>query len=491
MRKVQRFSTAGENLAFSVPNNSINNLERGLLERIFMVKTAKGLREPPQPVQGYLVKTLRQFKRKIMCYAPPTTKMDVKTFLASRPSRKRRVYENAFEDLKIREISRHDSVWDTFIKAEKMNLTSKPDPVPRLINPRSPRYNLLLGLYIKPAEHAIYHAIDTFMGARTVAKGRNAVERAEMLLSAWQDFDNPVAIGVDASRFDQHVSKQALEYEHSVYLALFQNDTELRRLLSWQLHNKGFAKSKTGGIRFEIEGVRGSGDMNTALGNVLLMCSMLWTFCKTFKIRARIVDDGDDAVVVVDRADEQKFYDHCKPWFLKLGFTMKYESSALKFEHIEFCQSQPVWDGSRYVMCRDPRIVLSKDLICVRGFNSRKQWKQLMGSVGLSGMSLAGNLPVFWKFYQTFQPGGERLMESGMDYLAIGMEFKQSEPTWDSRVSFFTCFGITPDEQLALESHYDTINTEWATPVLTGNKHILPIFPVHEILNVALNINRR
>lgn len=222
--------------------------------------------------------------------------------------------------------------------------------------------------------------------------------------------------------------------------------------------------------------------MNTALGNVLLMCAMLWTFCKDNKIRARIVDDGDDAVVVVEKAEEERFYKLCKPWFRKLGFTMKYESSAYAYEHIEFCQCRPVWDGERYVMCRDPRIVTSKDLICVRGFNSRKQWRQFMGSVGLSGLALAGNLPIFWRFYQCFKPSGERELESGMDYLSLGMETKTSEPTWDARVSFYSAFNITPDEQLAIESHYDAINTEWLTPALKGN---ITEHPVQELLTTT------
>jgi hypothetical protein len=307
------------------------------------------------------------------------------------------------------------------------------------------------------------------MGARVVAKGRNAYERAEMLHDAWSAFDNPVAIIVDASRFDQHVSLQALEWEHSFYNALFKNDPDLRQLLSWQLRNKGFAKSKTGGIIFEVEGVRGSGDMNTALGNVILMCGMLWSFLREQGIRSRIVDDGDDAVVVMDRKDLGRFRTFCKPWFRELGFTMKYESVAYEFQDIEFCQTKPVFDGERWVMCRDPRIVLSKDLVCVRGYSNSRDWKQLMGSVGLSGMALAGNLPIFWKFYQCFQPQGERRDQSGMDWLAKGMCYKKCEPTQSCRYSFYCAFGITPDEQVALEDYYTNTPTEWATPVLDDN----------------------
>lgn len=485
-RKVLRFFDAGENQDYSVPNNSFNNLYRGLVERVFLIKDDDGQYvEPPAPEPGHFRRTLRQFRTRLINRAPPTAEITCDQFIASRISRKRKVYESARDDLEVREISRKDARWDTFIKAEKMNLTEKPNPVPRLIFPRSPRYNLLLGVYISPAEHAIYSAIDDLMGARVVAKGKNAVERGSMLYDAWMAIPGGVAIGVDASRFDQHVSKQALEWEHSVYNALFQNDPQLRRLLSWQLINKGFAKSKTGGISFTRVGGRGSGDMNTALGNVLLMCAMLWTFMKTeMKCKYRLVDDGDDAVVIIPRRYEQQFYAKCKPWFKKMGFTMKYESSAYQFENIDFCQTRPVWDGKQWVCCRDPRYVLAKDLISVQGFQSAKSWKNLMGSVGLSGMALAGNLPIFWIYYKNFQPGsGERQLETGMDYLARGLEVKSSAPTDDCRASFFAAFNISPDEQLALEDFYRNMMTGWADPVLRGNSNFQP---PHDLLNCAI-----
>jgi hypothetical protein len=486
---VKSFVDAGTNVTYSVPNNSLNNLKRGLVERIFLVK---GMTEPPQPKPGIWESKLRKFRTKVLCHAPPTAEMSMDEFIDSRPSRKRRVYINARKDLMIKGVCREDAKLDTFIKAEKMNLSDKPDPVPRLINPRSPRYNIELGVFIKPAEHAIYYAIDSFMGARTVAKGRNAYERAQMLREAWESFDCPVALGVDASRFDQHVSKGALEYEHSFYLKLHQNNCRLRQLLGWQLHNRGYAKCKTGGIKFKVEGLRASGDMNTALGNVILMCAMLKGFCDEYKFKARIIDDGDDAVVIVEKYEEQRFYAYCKRYFRMFGFTLKYESSAYEFERIEFCQSQPIYDGERWVMCRDPRLVLAKDLICVRGFNSERQWRQLMGSVGLCGLALAGNLPIFWKFYHIFQPGGTRELESGMDYLSRGMDVKTSEPTWEARVSFYNAFNISPDEQVAIESHYDAITSVWVELASNekGYDMLLELEQSEEIVLEILNLSR-
>jgi hypothetical protein len=222
------------------------------------------------------------------------------------------------------------------------------------------------------------------------------------------------------------------------------------------------------------------------------MCAMLKGFCDEYKFKARIIDDGDDAVVIVEKYEEQRFYAYCKRYFRMFGFTLKYESSAYEFERIEFCQSQPIYDGERWVMCRDPRLVLAKDLICVRGFNSERQWRQLMGSVGLCGLALAGNLPIFWKFYHIFQPGGTRELESGMDYLSRGMDVKTSEPTWEARVSFYNAFNISPDEQVAIESHYDAITSVWVELASNekGYDMLLELEQSEEIVLEILNLSR-
>jgi hypothetical protein len=387
-------------------------------------------------------------------------------FVDACPSHKRAVYRASVEDLKVREVSRSDAIWSTFIKAEKMNLSLKPDPVPRMINPRNPRYNVELGRYIKPAEHAIYRAIDHVFGGRVVAKGKNAIERASMLREAWDEFDNPVAIGVDASRFDEHVDADALEYEHSIYNAIF-NDGFLARLLTWQVNNKGYANFKDGSIKFQIRGTRGSGDMNTSLGNVILMCAMLYTFLGTIVGHYRVIDDGDDAVVIIEAEHLDLFYSRAKPFFRRLGFKLKYESVAREFELIEFCQTQPVYDGSHWVMCRDPRLVIDKDLCSIRGFRNEKEWRSLCSAVGECGLALAGNLPVFNSFYSMLEMGGvvHRRAPTGMDFLARRMPNNKRRPVNDAaRVSFFIAFGITPDEQIALEDHYDMIQTAWTEP---------------------------
>lgn len=462
-----RFANIGANHHFGVHNSNIDNAERAVSERVFNIKAECGFVEPPVPRTGIFHERLSNFRSLLIGNMPPTSRIDENEFLEYYAGRKRVVYQKAADSLKIREVTREDSYLSSFVKAEKINFSKKPDAVPRLIQPRSPRYNVSIGCYIKPMEHDLYHAIDEVFGTPVVAKGKNALQRGKIIRDAWDSLVDPVAIFMDASRFDQHVSKQSLEYEHSIYLSLFDNDPELRRLLSWQLHNKGFIRAADGTLKYQVTGMRCSGDMNTALGNVLLMCALMHKYLNTAaKGGFRLINDGDDSVVMVERKYYNNVKQGCKKWFLEMGFTMKYEGETDVFEKIEFCQSQPVFTGVEWVMCRDPRIVLDKDLVSVRPVYDQRTWAKQLTAIAQCGLALAGNLPVFGSFYNTLHQGEtvQRELLTGMDYLARGMTGHKTSVHQLSRLSFYNAFGITPDEQEALERYYDTIQLKYIKP---------------------------
>jgi hypothetical protein len=64
---------------------------------------------------------------------------------------------------------------------------------------------------------------------------------------------------------------------------------------------------------------------------------------------------------------------------------------------------------------------------------------------------------------------GKRTLETGMDYLARGMYGGRREPTQLARFSFFKAFGITPDEQIGLETFYDSITPKYEKGVPMNN----------------------
>jgi hypothetical protein len=320
---------------------------------------------------------------------------------------------------------------------------------------------LELGCYIKSLEHGIFSAIDSVFGHCTVAKGKNALERASMIVDAWDSFRNPVGIGLDASRFDQHCSTEALRYEHGFYLNPFENDPELARLLSYQITNRGYGRAADGLVKYERRGCRMSGDMNTSMGNVILMCAMMHRFFKDLRVKARLINDGDDCVIIAESSDACIIEARAVSWFKDYGFTMKVESRAHCVEEIDFCQSRPVLSSRGWIMCRDPRVVLTKDLLVTRRLMSTAACAEHAAAIGQCGLSLAGDLPVLGEFYYSLcvsaGTANPAELTSGMWFLSIGLSPVHTQPSDVARVSFWRAFGITPIEQCALERCYASL----------------------------------
>jgi hypothetical protein len=394
------------------------------------------------------------------------------------------VYEEAVESLRTRPVERRDSFLKSFTKAEKILFFSlialiiaKVDPAPRLIQPRDPRYNVEVGRYLKPYEGMVYRAIGRVWGDVTVAKGLNAQQRGKLIHSKWLSFCDPVAVGLDASRFDQHVSVWALLWEHSIY-RMMNDDPEFRKLLRWQLRNKGFGSARDGKVRYSVDGCRMSGDMNTALGNCLLMSSMVYAYLKHLNIPGKLINDGDDCVVFMERRYLSRFVEGLDVWFREMGFNMKVEDPVYRMEHIEFCQCRPIWTEDGYLMVRNARQSLAKDSVSLKPLDSQKVFEKWCYEVGECGLSLTGGIPVVSHFYRCLMRasngrhsgrlGFDPVFETGMRMMAKGMDRQQKDAIHPkTRFSFYLAFGIQPDLQSLWEHYYDnyTLRYTEAEPI--------------------------
>lgn len=461
------------NASYGVYNNSLTAIVRAINERVFYVDYGTGFQRPYQPVSGsynLLMKDVNQHFRKNVQYATPMTAIQ---FAGTYVGRRRTNYERAANDLQLKSIRPKDANIKAFIKAEKYNFTAKPNPAPRIIQPRDPRYIVESGRYVKPIEKKIYRMLNTMFDATTIFKGLNAEDRGAALKSHWDSFNDPVAVGLDAKRFDQHVSREALEWEHSIYKMFYPNDKHFAMLLSWQLQNKGFARCNSGFVRYTVDGCRMSGDVNTALGNCLIMASLVYQYALKLDIRIRLANDGDDCVVIMERKDLRKFSLDLEKFFTTAGFSLTVETPVRIFEEIEFCQSHPVYDGEKYIMVRDPRFAISKDTVALKPLDNPKIFKMWMSAVGQGGMSLTGGIPVWQNFYRALHKASEgaKMLEdpsmmTGMKLQSIGMSRTFSNVTDESRLSFYLAFDITPEAQIALERYYDevTISSTGSSP---------------------------
>jgi hypothetical protein len=462
-RTVHKVAVAGLSNPVIVHNNSLVNLVRGLAERVFNVEVAGRFQPPPKARDGAYAR-LDQFKRRVVAACPSTTRVSYTHFVSLYSGRKASIYANAVATLMVRAIRKADSYLSTFVKAEKVIPTiTKPDPCPRVIQPRSPRYNVEVGRFLKCLEKPLCKAIDYVWGETVIMKGLTVEGVATQLRKKWERFGRPVAIGADASRFDQHVGGQALRWEHSVYTSLFHGTDrrDLKRLLSWQLLNKGWARAADGVVKYVVEGCRMSGDMNTSLGNCLLMCALMWQYCSERGIDASLANNGDDCVIFMDESDVERFGIGFSEWFLDFGFTMVVEAPVRIFERIEFCRQQPVWCGDAWVMVRTVLPALNRDLTTILSVQSLKQAQQWLYAIGVGGQSITWGVPIFQAFYEKLVRLGVEskvqdspwLADSG--FMRLRSNRVRQEITPEARVSFWLAFGVTPDEQMALEKDLD------------------------------------
>lgn len=425
---------------------------------------------PPQPVD--FDSSLATTRGQLVKLLPHTVPWTTEQFLESCKGPKKARYQKAAESLRVKDFCKEDAEVEVFIKYEKTDFTAKADNVPRVISPRSARFNLKIGKYLKRLEPKVFKSLARLFGDTTVIKGFNAYQAASKLRYKWDSFNNPVAIGLDASRFDQHVSLSALKWEHSIYLECFsgKHKKKLAKLLELQLHNKCVGYCKDGKLKYTVDGTRMSGDMNTSLGNCVLMCSMIHAYAHHVGANIKLANNGDDCVVFMESSDLTRFSDGLFAWFWNMGFNMKIEKPVFEFDQVEFCQTHPVFDGNRWIMMRNYETVTSKDAVFLQPYQSRRQIVSWLGAVGQGGLRLTGGLPVLQNFYRVFDRYGcqgrkpEQYQSWYVRQLTSSMDRDFGPVSPEARASFWLAYGMAPDEQEALEEYYDNVKLSLTPP---------------------------
>lgn len=468
-RRIYKLSGFGPRVNFGVHNHSLANLRRGLIERVFYVESKGGLQGCPQPVLGAF-RSLRGLKQRFSRICADHSPVSRQEFVELYTGRKREIYQKAADSLSERAVDPQDAKLKTFVKAEKINFSAKKDPAPRVIQPRDPRYNVEVGKYLKPFEHEAYRALDTIWGGPTVMKGYNVKQVAKHIKEAWDSFGEPVAIGFDMKRFDQHVSVPALQFEHSCYNSVF-HSSELQRLLSWQINNSGVGYAHDGKVKYRKKGCRMSGDMNTALGNCLLACLISKKLVHEMGIKARLINNGDDCVLITEATNATKLLGGLTDGWLRFGFQCIAEEPVYELEAIEFCQMHPVFDGSEYRMVRNPSIATAKDTASLTHWTTIRQAKGWVKSVAEGGLKVCGGIPVMQDFYASllnncdgvhFSGRNDDLLKSGFHlFLSKGMSEEYRVVSDEARYSYWKAFGTTPDQQEALEATYRQLRVSW------------------------------
>lgn len=345
-----------------------------------------------------------------------------------------------------------------FVKAEKFNPFDKKNPDPRMIQGRSYEYNVQLGCYLKPMEHQLYRMKGP-TGLRAIAKGLNMRKRGALLVKKMSQFNRPVVVSIDGSRWDKHIDVQVLKAEHGFYNRVHR-DPHLQRLLSWQITNKC---QTAGGLTYKVVGRRMSGDMNTALGNCVLMVAMCRAAMAEMGItRWDLMDDGDDCLLIFEEDDLDLVRWRAPQVFLEFGQEIKIENISRTVEGVEFCQTHPVLHPNGWRMTRNWKKVLSTGTSGYRHWNDPNLVRPMFTAVGQCELSLSAGTPILqeWAlacirngrgkappkiFREEYQWGAYLKAELG---LGFGDALKVE---WDTRLSFEAAWGISPLDQMLIE----------------------------------------
>lgn len=471
--RVFGFGPVGNHRDITCLNQDLDTTLHAIMERGFYVKGPAGFALPPQPASPRIfIERCGRFRHLVLSKCPRVTKLSRQQFVDYYTGRKRTIYENAAKSLEAKPLGKSDGNVKTFVKKEKTDRTAKPDPVPRMIQPHPPRFNIELGCYLRPVEGVIYTAIEEVFGYSFIAKGRNADDIGTIMHDVWRSFVKPVAIGIDMKRFDQHTGQIPLKFEHSFYNSMYRCKI-LLQMLRIQLSTVGIALTPDGIIKYLIDGIRTSGCFNTAMGNVIIMCAMIYAYIEhlrvTHSITVKVVDAGDDAVLFTEK-DNLHFLDGMEQYFLDFGYQVEIEDPVYTLEQVEFCQTSPICVNGKYRMVRNVKTALSKDSMYVTPLDEG-DWNARRLAIAQCGIALAGDVPIFSSFYRMLARGAGtsrkkyRIEICGLYRFSAGMTAKLDPVADSTRLSFYLSTGITPDRQIAIEREYDAMVLQYHDPV--------------------------
>lgn len=440
----------------------------------------------------------------------PYFPMDDQLFLF--PRHRRKCYSEALQSLLSADLTKRDAMIKSFVKCEKIKIIEE-DKDPRMIQARTPRWNVELGKFTRLIEHQLYQ-IRSHKGNRIIAKGLTPRRRAYLLKAVWEQWRQPVALSLDLSRWDMHVRKPLMEAMQSVYLAVMPSPY-LKWLIENLRNNVGITSQ---GVMFKRPDGVTSGDMTTALGNCTAVVVIIFSLLEMIKQKSirdemrvlvesdqhaepedlsnvtqlmnlaeriavkqkdlglptplDLIDDGDDHVIITTKELAKPIGEALTLFYRMIGHKLTVEGITTEFEKITFCQSRPVELRQGWVMAQNPDKVLASAFMIPQSFikDPEEYMSQMFTGRAIlhAGEPILG--PLFQKlaerypcrsfdwtsneFRTVFQGLNLRinqLVEEGYDYSWHQVRDLNDDITHEVRAKYFLSWGIDVDKQLEYE----------------------------------------
>lgn len=275
-----------------------------------------------------------------------------------------------------RERGRLDWKVTGFVKCDKYSLEAAQTKAPRMIQFRDPAVNAELARVMGPAEHELLLGPGFGpTGTPDASKGMNLTRRAQVWHEKRHAFPDAVCVMGDFSKFDAHVSTQALQLEHAVWRAI-----SGRRLacLDKQLLNRGSAA----GHHYTAAGTRMSGDRNTGGGNTIIVVVLLRLVATLSNTPVELLVDGDDHNIWMPRRKEARFREVATAIFTRV-FGMRWEApSTTRHCEEEYCHSALSYSAKGQPICVvDPIRHMERACFTVNRQGSRQLAEILVGNL--------------------------------------------------------------------------------------------------------------
>lgn len=369
--------------------------------------------------------------------------------------RKRRRYAQAYQNILM---GRFDldkaSRVRGFIKRDKLPAGER--KVARLIQHRSFEFMLVHASFIKPIEKHLYSIVGLpFMGTRPtrlIAKGLDSWKRGALLSAKWSQFVDPVALCIDCTTFDRHVSAGCLQAVGSFYRRFIDHPL-FERLCKEQIVNR---VSLPGVDSYTVVGTRMSGDMDTALGNCVIMLGMALAAMRGF-CKFDFVCDGDDAVVFVERHQHLRARSRLLEWYTAFGHVLKVDIVE-EFQKLEFCKSYPLRIGGEWRMVRRPDKIFA-GLASSSTHHLNGPTLSVLRLAADCELILNAGTPVIYPLVRRFRDklgdgrvAKARALVALTNRMSLERAHKTLEITEQARLDFSLATGIPPEQQRELES---------------------------------------
>jgi len=387
----------------------------------------------------------------------------------------------------------YDHFLRAFLKTEKNRVPSKMAK-PRLIYPRSPRYNLELASRLKPFEHWLWGRLNGKVlncgdGSRLVAKGLNPRQRANLIVRKFEAVEDCVCMEIDGAAFEAHVGPSQITREHGVYRCAFPGDARLRWLLRCQERLVG----EVAGAKFSRDGGRASGDFNTGMGNSLIFLVEVVSALRELGVHFDVLVDGDNSLLFVSRRDLHLVErDFARLVLESSGHEVVLERPVNFIEGIRFGGSAPVYLGPKvgWSMVREWHRVLSGAFSSHIHLNEPKFAKVWMAGVARCELSIARGVPVLQEWAKraivALDTRKQIKPDFYRDYFAQGAWLAELdtcvEVCLDARISFEKAFGLGIDQQLEYEAGFEFTGMELVPFVSKAKRfsHWIDEVGVHE-----------